>query len=152
MHQWEAAMDKTTDDDVNFVRLHPRLAGYLLETPKKGTPCGRVKMYKGFALLILSSAEGADKLAEESQPGTPKGRLGNDENFRVKRTAELIRKKDHDLGGMLNGQSLLPQTQEVCELYARIVLRHERDQDIQPIIAELEDWGVVGRGAPAKCI
>ena len=143
-------MDKTTEEDVKLLARRPRLATYLLETPKNGTPCGRVKMYRGFALLALASAEGADEIARQNQPDAPKGRLGKDENFRVTETAKLIRKKDHYLQGMLEGQKLLQNIQEVCELYARIVLRHERDQDIQPMLAELEDWGVVGRGATAK--
>ena len=88
--------------------------------------------------MALESAERADLFAVQNQPGNPSLKpFVKNESFLESLTADLIKTADYQLAGMLKAKQITIPVIDVCKLYARLVVGHEKDVDSQTIVDEL---------------
>ena len=133
-----------TREDLGKLQAKPRLLEYLVEKPKQPlhmsieeppVPCARLKRYRKVAKNVMDMLAGIDQL---SHGPSPYRGLANDQLVRESYTADLIRRSDRDLPGMLMVAKIAEsETPAICQLYARVVMGHENDQDCDQIVDEL---------------
>jgi hypothetical protein len=117
--------------DKGFLKAKPRLVSYLVEPTKDG-PCGHLNLYRNIALKTMA-------LFQRTDSGSSKPDVTDSLSTREAITALVIEEKDEDLYSMLAGQQLSSDadTKATCEVYARLVMGHENDDNCDKIIDAL---------------
>lgn len=137
-------------EDYGLLKARRRLVTYLIEVPVSGgRPCARLTHYRRVAWKVWQMLRDTDELAS-SEPNSPTNVLVDDLLLREELIVKLIRSTDLDIQGMVDAQKWNTPLDEICGLYARLVMGHENDLNCDRILEHLRLHGLKVP-APGTC-
>ena len=133
--------DRLREEDIAFLGTFKRLGQYIMETPQGGTLCGRLKAYHDIVIASYEYFAKVDGLGSVA-PTQPRRKLSDDQAFVEDHVAKLIMKKDRELLGILQSLGLREKHKDVCKIYARIVIGHASESNIDSLVIALQTLGI----------
>jgi hypothetical protein len=136
-------VDRLTGEDLQWLDTYKRLVEHVTEQPHNGgLSCARLKHYRNIANYILAALERIDQDTTQSHSGQ-RPLLKKNDRLRENWIAQAIKDNDRNLLGMLKSQKLEEKKEYVCSIYARMVMGHEHDKDLERLLEGLKDLGVI---------
>ena len=136
-------MTRLDTEDISWLKMYD-LAGHVSDYIPFGDENGneiqvrRLRFYQIIAQSYAQWAVDMDELAEKIDPGKEPFPLVKDDRYKEGWIAEIIRKKDPDLLPMLQARKIIDKKDPVCRIYARMIMDHEEEKDVENLLKILE--------------